>query len=187
MRKELAQYKSAASSSTAVIPVTDEGFSFLEVENAKLRQELDVVRRSGTSTSTRGRGRGSRGRGRVAQDVVEERSTPAARGRSRTPRSIEEARTLSTLETQVYQLNAKDRALSEMSKKILTLEDQLTATKSALENKDIFAKSLHEQLERLTFQFHKQPREFWMAGYNEALFHLDARIHNATNEGYKQG
>ena len=54
LQKELAQYKSAASSSTAVIPVTDEGFSFLEVENAKLRQELDVLRRSGTSTSARG-------------------------------------------------------------------------------------------------------------------------------------
>ena len=57
MQKELAQYKSAASSSTAVIPVTDEGFSFLEVENAKLRQELEALRGVGPSTAIRGRGK----------------------------------------------------------------------------------------------------------------------------------
>ena len=91
------------------------------------------------------------------------------------------------METQAYQLNAKDRALPELSKKNLSLEDQLTATKSALHTKDLFAKNLLEQLDRLTFQFHKQPREFWMAGYNEALVHLDARIEHANNEGYKQG
>ena len=91
------------------------------------------------------------------------------------------------METQAFQLNAKDRALSEMSKKNLSLEDQLTAMKSALNNKDVFARRLHEQLERITFQFHKQPREFWMAGYNEALCHLDAHLESANNEGYKQG
>ena len=74
-----------------------------------------------------------------------------------------------------------------MSKKIRNLDEQLSAQKSALENKELFIKNLHEQLERLTYQFHKQPREFWMAGYNEALYHLDDRIQNANNEGYNQG
>ena len=59
--------------------------------------------------------------------------------------------------------------------------------KSDLNNKDALIKNFLEQVDRLTFQFHKQPREFWNAGYNEALYHLDDRLENANNEGYKQG
>ena len=71
---------------------------------------------------------------------------------------------------------AKNQALSDMSKKIRDQEKQLSAQKSVMENNDLFIKSLHEKMERLTYHFHKQPREFWMAGYNEAVFHLDDRI-----------
>ena len=91
------------------------------------------------------------------------------------------------MENQAAQLMAKNRALEEMSKKIQALDEQLANQNSALEIKTNLVKSLHEQLERLTYQFHKQPREFWMAGYNEALYHLDARIEQANNGGYKQG
>lgn len=81
----------------------------------------------------------------------------------------------------------KNQALAEMSKKILNFTEQLSKQNSALESKEILVKKLNEQLERLTYQFHKQPREFWMAGYNEALCHLDARLEQSNNEGYKQG
>ena len=50
----MSQLKSAASTSNALIPVADEGFSFLEVENANLRDELETLKRIGPSTSTRG-------------------------------------------------------------------------------------------------------------------------------------
>jgi len=159
LQEEIKQLKSVASSSGALVPVNDEGFSFLETENANLRNELETLRRAGPSTPARGR----------------ERSSP--RGRARSLRlTIEEARTQSALENQAVQLVAKNQAMAEMSKKILDLTDQLSAQSFALENKEILVKNLHDQLERLTYQFHKQPREFWMAGYNEALCHLDARL-----------
>jgi len=82
---------------------------------------------------------------------------------------------------------AKNKALEEMSEKIQTLDEQLTTQNSALEIKMNLVKSFHEQLERLTYQFHEQPREFWMAGYNEALYHLDTRLEQSNNEGYNQG
>ena len=44
----------ASSTSNALVPVNDEGFSFLEVKNAKLRDELETLRRAGPSTPARG-------------------------------------------------------------------------------------------------------------------------------------
>ena len=78
LQKKLAQYESAASSSTALVPVTDESFSFLEVENANLRDELETFKRSGPSTSTRGQARAPRGRARAARVLIEEQRTQSA-------------------------------------------------------------------------------------------------------------
>jgi hypothetical protein len=166
LQAEVKHLKSdTASSSRALIPVNDEGFSFLEVENANLREELETLKKSGSSTVARGRSRASRGRARAGR------------------LSVEETRSQSALANQAVQLAAKNEALTEMSKKIQTLDEQLAAQNSALENKTNLVKSFREQLDRLTYQFHKQP----MAGYNEALYHLDDRIQQANNEGYKQG
>ena len=102
-----------------MVPVIDEGFSFLETENANLRDELEALRRSGPSTSARGRARSS------------------PRGRARSLRlTIEEARTQSALENQAVQLVEKNKALAEMSQKLQALSDQLSAQTSELENKD---------------------------------------------------
>ena len=59
------------------------------------------------------------------------------------------------LENQAFQLVVKNQALAEMSKKILNLDEQLSAQKSTLESKELLTKNLHEQLERLIYQFHK--------------------------------
>ena len=94
LQRELSQLKSAASTSKALIPVTDEGFSFLEVEDANLRDELETLKRAGPSTSSHGRARAPRGRARATRIPVEEH------------------RTQSTLENQSFQLMAKNQALA---------------------------------------------------------------------------
>jgi len=86
LREEIKQLKNAASSSTALVPVNDEGFSFLETENTNLRHELETLRRVGPSSPARGRARSySRGQARSLS------------------LSIEDARTKSALENQVVQ------------------------------------------------------------------------------------
>ena len=79
-------------------------------------------------------------------------------------------------------MKEKNQALAETSQQIQNLTEQLSSQSSALENKENLVKKLHDLLERLTYQFHKQPREFWMGEYNEALCHLDAQLKQANNE-----
>ena len=80
----------SSSSSVALIPINDEGFSFLETENASLREELETLKRVRPASTSRGRTRA---------------------GRS----SIEETRTQQALENQASELKAKNQALVEMS------------------------------------------------------------------------
>jgi len=63
-----------------------------------------------------------------------------------------------------------------MSQKLQTQSEQLPTLSSQLQAKDGVLKKLHYQVKRLTFQFHKQPREIWMEVYNEVLGHFDARF-----------
>ena len=74
-----------------------------------------------------------------------------------------------------------------MSQKLQTLSEQLSTQSSQLQAKDGVLKKLHYQVDRLTFQFHKQPREVWMDGYNEDLGHFDDKLQQAKNESYKWG
>lgn len=67
------------------------------------------------------------------------------------------------------------------TKKTLANQDAL------LKTKDPALKKLYDQVDRLTFHFHKQPKAVWMDGYNEALTHMDIHLAQRNREGYKWG